>query len=75
MIGGMLQKIDSKILIYNRNISLCTKTLQTMDIERTLKRGFVLVRQNSKFITKAKDYNNKAAADLQFSDGHIKVNS
>ena len=75
LLGAIHQKIDSKLLVYNRNISLYTKTLQTMDIERTLRRGFVLVRQNSKFITKAKDFNNEETADLQFSDGRIKVNT
>ena len=75
LLGAINQKIDGKLLVYNRNISLFTKTLQTMDIEQTLRRGFVLVRQNSKFITKAKDFNNEESADLQFSDGRIKVNT
>lgn len=75
LIGGTLRKIDKRISSIDKRLSLYSKTIANMDIDRTLKRGFVLVRQNSKFITKVKDFSRSKSADLQFADGFIKVNT
>jgi len=73
IISKILQNIDKKLLVVKQKISLLTKTLETNDIQKTLKRGFVLVTQNSKFVKRLAELSKKDAAELSFFDGKIKV--
>ncbi|MCW8804082.1 MAG: exodeoxyribonuclease VII large subunit [Ignavibacteriaceae bacterium] len=70
-IGRILQSIDKFSLIYDNKISLLSKSLESYDIQRFLKRGFVLVKQNSKFVTRASNFNKAKKAQLKFYDGEI----
>ena len=70
-IGRILQSIDKFSLIYDNKISLLSKSLESYDIQRVLKRGFVLVKQNSKFVTRASNFNKAKKAQLKFYDGEI----
>ncbi len=74
-ISGLSRNIDSKILMLDGKLSLLAQTIESHDVQKTLKRGFVLVKQNSKFITRASKFVNGEAAELRFYDGKIKVNS
>jgi exodeoxyribonuclease VII large subunit len=56
-----------------QEISLLTKTLEAYDMKKILERGFVLVKQNSRYVTRAAKYSKDDDATLQFSDGSIKV--
>jgi exonuclease VII large subunit len=58
-------------MIYDKKISLLAKSLETYDIHRVLKRGFVLVKQNSKFVTRASNFNKEKKTQLKFYDGEI----
>ena len=51
------------------------KTIESHDIKKTLKKGFVLVKQDSKFITRAKNFDDKQDALLDFYDGKIHLKS
>jgi len=73
MISRILQNIDRKILIDKQKVSLAEKSLETHDINKTLKRGFVLVKQNSKFVQRLKELDKNESAELSFYDGKIKV--
>ena len=70
-INRALQSIERFSLIYDKKISLLAKSLETYDIQRSLKRGFVLVKQNSKFVTRAAKFNKEKKASLQFYDGEV----
>jgi exodeoxyribonuclease VII large subunit len=70
-INRALQSIEKFSLIYDKKISLLTKSLDSYDIQRVLKRGFVLVKQNSKFVTRAANFNKKEEANLKFYDGEV----
>ena len=70
-INKILQSIEKFSLIYDKKISLLAKSLESYDIQRILKRGFVLVKQNSKFVTRASDFNKDKNAQLKFYDGEI----
>jgi exonuclease VII large subunit len=70
-INKILQSIEKYSMIYDKRISLLAKSLDAFDIQRVLKRGFVLVRQNSKFVTRAVDFNTEEKAMLKFYDGEI----
>jgi exodeoxyribonuclease VII large subunit len=70
-IGRVLQSIEKFSMIYDKKISLLAKSLDAYDIQRSLKRGFVLVKQNSKFVTRAVDFNKEKNARLKFYDGEV----
>ena len=46
-------------------------TIQILDPIQTLDRGFVIVRQNSKIISKSSQLATRLPISLQFSDGII----
>ncbi len=70
-ISRVLQSIEKFSMIYDKKISLLAKSLDAYNIQRVLKRGFVLVKQNSKFVTRAVDFNKEKNARLKFYDGEL----
>jgi len=70
-IGKVLQSIEKFSMIYDKKITLLTKSLDAYDVQRALKRGFVLVKQNSKFVTRAVNFNKENKAQLKFYDGEV----
>jgi len=70
-IGRVLQSIEKFSMIYDKKITLLTKSLDAYDVQRALKRGFVLVKQNSKFVTRAVNFNKENKAQLKFYDGEV----
>ena len=73
-IGKILQHINRHSLLYDKKISLLSKSLESYDIQRSLKRGFVLVKQNSKFVTRASHFNKEKKTQLKFYDGEVTTN-
>ncbi|MCW8823055.1 MAG: exodeoxyribonuclease VII large subunit [Ignavibacteriaceae bacterium] len=71
IINRILQSIERFSLVHDKKISLLAKSMETYDIQRSLKRGFVLVKQNSKFVTRASNFNKAKKAQLKFYDGEI----
>lgn len=69
--GKILQSMDKLSIIYDKKISLLSKTLESYNVTRVLKRGFVLVKQNSKFVTRASNFNKDKKTRLNFYDGEI----
>jgi exodeoxyribonuclease VII large subunit len=70
-INDITQNVDKSVMIYGNKTKLLSKSLEAFDIERSLKRGFVLVKQNSKFVKRASDFNGDKQALLKFYDGEI----
>ncbi|MCU7497052.1 MAG: hypothetical protein HF311_16395, partial [Ignavibacteria bacterium] len=68
------QKLDTKVLSLKNRITLYEKGLESHDISRILKKGFVLVRQDSKFVVRGSDFNEEKPAELKFHDKEIWVN-
>jgi exodeoxyribonuclease VII large subunit len=66
----LLQNIGNKMLIHNSKLSLLTQRIEAHDIKRSLKKGFVLVQQDSSYITRANKLKKKAAS-LIFYDNKI----
>jgi exodeoxyribonuclease VII large subunit len=69
----ILQCTDKNILIKNNNLSLLVKSLESHDLQRTLKKGFVLVKQDSKIITRSENLKKETPASLKFYDGEVAV--
>ncbi len=70
-INAILQSIERSAMIYDKKVSLLSKSLEVYDVDRSLERGFVLVKQNSKFVTRASDFNKEKKTQLKFYDGEI----
>ena len=73
LVYNLFGNIDKKIAYTKNNLSLLIKSIESYDLEKSLKRGFVLVKQDSKFITRAKNFNSKEPAVLKFYDNEIKL--
>jgi exonuclease VII large subunit len=59
--------------VIRQKLSLCIKSLESSDVKRTLRRGFVLVKQNSKFVTRRTFFNENSDSELNFYDGDINL--
>lgn len=70
-VSKITHNIRKHLMIYDNRISLLTKSLEIFDVQSVLKRGFVLVKQNSKFVTRASGFNKDLKAQLKFYDGEI----
>ena len=69
----IMQCTDKNILIKNNRLSLLVKSLESHDLQRTLKKGFVLVSQDSKFIGRSENLKKEIPASLKFYDGEVTV--
>ena len=69
----IIQCTEKSILIKNNRLSLLVKSLESHDLQRTLKKGFVLVSQDSKFISRSENLNKELKALLKFYDGEVTV--
>jgi exodeoxyribonuclease VII large subunit len=69
----LVQLMERKMLIKERKLSLFSKSMEAFDIQKTLKRGFVLVKQNSKFVTRRTFFNEKEETELKFYDGKVNL--
>ncbi len=74
LILRIFHSADKLISTTKNNINLLSSTIKSYDIEKTLKRGFVLVEQNSKFVSRASEFVKNNKAKLKFFDGNIEIN-
>lgn len=70
-ISRIMKSMEKFSMIYDKKISLLAKSLDAYDVQGALKRGFVLVKQNSKFVTRAVNFNKDNKARLKFYDGEV----
>ncbi len=77
LVDGLLYKIlqttDHRILLHSNKVSLLTKVIESNNIQRTLDRGFVLVRQDNKYIKRSSHFTSHEETELVFADGSIKL--
>jgi len=70
-VSRVFRSLEKFSIIYGNKISLLTKSLDVYDVQRALRRGFVLVKQNSKFVTRASGFSKGKKALLKFYDGEV----
>lgn len=71
LIYKLLKNIEQKKLVYKGKLSILTKSIEAHDVNRSLKKGFVLVKQDSKYVTRKSSFNEKKDAILKFYDDEI----
>jgi exodeoxyribonuclease VII large subunit len=69
----MVQEIDKILTTIKQKIKLLDKTLEANDVDRTLKKGFALIEQDSKFVTRKKYFNLHKTAKIKFYDGELET--
>lgn len=78
-IDGTIYKLtgnfDKIVLKFKNKVLFLKKSLDAHDVKKMLKKGFVLVRQDSKFITRAENFLADRETILKFYDDDIKLNS
>ena len=67
------KEIDKFITSLRHRLALLTKSIESNDLERSLKKGFALIKQNSNFVTRKKNFNQQLPAVIKFYDGEIKT--
>lgn len=67
------QTMDRIIMRYSGKVSLLGKTIESHDIQKSLKKGFVLIKQNDNFIKRQKNFSEKLPATIKFYDGDVKI--
>ncbi|MGE5437470.1 MAG: exodeoxyribonuclease VII large subunit [Syntrophothermus sp.] len=76
-LDGLIYKIDKNIdniMFRNKSeLEILYKSLAAHDVTKILEKGFVLVKQNSKFITRAKNFDASSSTELVFKDGEIRL--
>ena len=70
-VNDIIKSIEKNSMMYKQKIQLLSKSLETYDVQGALKRGFVLVKQNSKFVKRASDFNKERKSLLKFYDGEV----
>lgn len=65
--------IEKKINVISNKITLISKSLEAHDIEKSLKKGFALIKQNAKFVTRKKNYSSQNPVTIKFYDGELEV--
>jgi exodeoxyribonuclease VII large subunit len=69
----MLNEIEKKTLFKRNKLALLSKSIEASDVDRVLKKGFTLVKQNSIFVKRKIDYNPNNPAVIKFYDGEVEV--
>ncbi|MDO8548950.1 MAG: exodeoxyribonuclease VII large subunit [Ignavibacteria bacterium] len=69
----MIREFDNNIKLRTGKVYLLAKTIENHDIQKTLKKGFVLVKQDSKFVTRSTNFNPDNPAVLKFYDDELTV--
>lgn len=67
------QQIDKKLLLAERETQKYFSIINSYDIEKTLKKGFALIRQDNKFVTRKLFYVPDKPLSIKFYDGEIKL--
>ncbi|NWF88321.1 MAG: exodeoxyribonuclease VII large subunit [Ignavibacteriaceae bacterium] len=73
LILKIVNGIDKKFTDYRSKVELKTKIIESNSIQRTLKKGYVLVKQGNKYIQRAVKFNKNQSAKLKFYDADIEI--
>lgn len=73
LVYKLINSIDRKFNLLNHRLLLNSKIIESHSIQNTLKKGFALVKQDSKFVKRIKNLNKKNPALLKFYDGEIEM--
>ncbi len=71
LIYKLLKNIEQKTFSYKGKLSILTKSIEIHDVNRQLKKGFVLVKQDSEYITRKSSFKKEKDTILKFFDDEL----
>ncbi len=69
----LVKEFDNTIKLKTGKVNLLAKMIENHNLQKTLKKGFILVKQDSKFVTRSSGFNPDNPAVLKFYDDEITV--
>jgi exodeoxyribonuclease VII large subunit len=69
----VLQKTDHRLSLFNNKVALLTKIIESNNFQRTLNKGFTLIKQNNKYVSRKFQLKPEAETDIIFADGFVKI--
>lgn len=73
LIYKILNGIDKKLLSYKSKVELNSSIIDSHSVQKTLKKGYVLVNQDSHYVKRASKLDANRSARLKFYDGEIDI--
>lgn len=73
LVYKMLNGIDKKLVFYKNTISLKSKIIESHSVHKNLKKGYVLVNQDSHYVKRAGNLEQNKPALLKFFDGDVEI--
>ena len=73
LISKLRQCLDENITVKNHQLSLALEKLSVLNPAKTLQRGFALVEQGGKIVTRVQEVKKGDKLQLTFSDGKVSV--
>ena len=64
---------ENKLLSANNRLALLDSKIQSHNIDSVLKKGFVVVMQDEKYVTRKKNLINDKSFEIKFCDGEVKI--
>jgi len=65
---------QNKVRIHSEILQMADKQIKLLDPKNVLKRGYVMIRQEEKIVSRASVLNRKKEIEIQFYDDTIKIN-
>lgn len=64
---------DNRFSLYKNKLAIIESRLSSFDINATLKRGFVIIKQSGKIVPRLKNFDKAKSTEIKFFDGEIKI--
>ena len=64
---------ENKLLAVKNRLALLESKVQSHNIDNVLKKGFAIVRQDEKYVTRKKNLIHEKSFDIKFYDGEVKI--
>lgn len=65
--------VERKLMISDNRLALASKSIEGHDIQRTLKKGFTLIKQDGNLVKRKTQFKNKQDTTVQFYDGELAI--
>lgn len=75
LIFKISQLIDKKLMLAEKETQKYYAIVNSYDIQKILKKGFALIKQDNKFVTRKNDFISDRATLIKFYDGEIKLDN
>ncbi len=64
---------DNRFSVYQNRLTLLESRINSFDINNTLKRGFSIIKQNGRIVSRLKNFEKEKSTEIKFYDGEIKL--